>query len=324
MVGTLQNLKITRFSQYGAFLESERGEILLPKKFVDRALGVGECVRVFVMRDSEDRIVATTQIPRLMLGEIGALEVVDSNAYGYFAHLGVDKHLFIPHKSPKRAMIGQKLVVFLTLDKQERLIGKLGIKEHLRACRDRRLLGREVSALVFERTPLGFGCVVEIGVLDSALDSERTDGLDLEAAGALDSVLDSKRVSGLDSGFDKKEVRGGRGGAHYGLLYASELAYTPQIGESLAVRLKHIRSDGKLDLSLAVRGESSLIEALARHNGRLELDFKSSSEEVFALLRMSKKNFKTLANKLVREGRARFVDSNVRSGCKALVLEGAV
>ena len=78
MVGTLQNLKITRFSQYGAFLESERGEILLPKKFVDRALGVGECVRVFVMRDSEDRIVATTQIPRLMLGEIGALEVVDS------------------------------------------------------------------------------------------------------------------------------------------------------------------------------------------------------------------------------------------------------
>lgn len=312
MVGTLQNLKITRFSQYGAFLESERGEILLPKKFVDRALGVGERVRVFVMRDSEDRIVATTQIPRLMLGEIGALEVVDSNAYGYFAHLGVDKHLFIPHKSPKRAMIGQKLVVFLTLDKQERLIGKLGIKEHLRACRDRRLLGREVSALVFERTPLGFGCVVEIGALDSALDSERTDG------------LDSKRVGALDSQMRASQARGGRGGAHYGLLYASELAYTPQIGESLAVRLKHIRSDGKLDLSLAVRGESSLIEALARHNGRLELDFKSSSEEVFALLRMSKKNFKTLANKLVREGRARFVDSNVRSGCKAFVLEGAV
>ena len=304
MVGTLQNLKITRFSQYGAFLESERGEILLPKKFVDRALGVGERVRVFVMRDSEDRIVATTQIPRLMLGEIGALEVVDSNAYGYFADLGVDKHLFIPHKSPKRAMIGQKLVVFLTLDKQERLIGKLGIKEHLRACRDRRLLGREVSALVFERTLLGFGCVVEIGALDSALDSERTDG--------------------LDSQMRASRARGGRGGAHYGLLYASELAYTPQIGESLAVRLKHIRSDGKLDLSLAVRGESSLIEALARHNGRLELDFKSSSEEVFALLRMSKKNFKTLANKLVREGRARFVDSNVRSGCKAFVLEGAV
>ena len=312
MVGTLQNLKITRFSQYGAFLESERGEILLPKKFVDRALGVGERVRVFVMRDSEDRIVATTQIPRLMLGEIGALEVVDSNAYGYFADLGVDKHLFIPHKSPKRAMIGQKLVVFLTLDKQERLIGKLGIKEHLRACRDRRLLGREVSALVFERTLLGFGCVVEIGALDSALDSERTDG------------LDSKRVGGLDSQMRASRARGGRGGAHYGLLYASALAYTPQIGESLAVRLKHIRSDGKLDLSLAVRGESSLIEALARHNGRLELDFKSSSEEVFALLRMSKKNFKTLANKLVREGRARFVDSNVRSGCKAFVLEGAV
>ncbi|HIV49124.1 S1-like domain-containing RNA-binding protein [uncultured Helicobacter sp.] len=295
MVGTLQNLKIIRFSQYGAFLQGEiQGkEILLPKKFVDSAMRIGESVRVFVAYDSEDRIVATTQIPKLLLGEIGALEVVDSNEYGYFADLGVDKHLFIPHKSPKRTMIGQKLVVFLTLDKQGRLIGKLGVKERLRPCRDKHLLGREVDALVFERTPLGFGCVV--------------DALDLKTAG----------VSALDSEMSKRQVQEC---AHYGLLYASEVVCTPHVGERIAVRIKHIRNDGKLDLSVVAQGESGLLKALLRHNGRVEIDFKSSPQEIASLLGMSKKNFKTLANKLVREGKVRFVESDVRGGHKALAL----
>lgn len=274
MVGTLQDLKITRFSQYGAFLQGEDREILLPKKFVDSALRVGESVRVFVAHDSEDRIIATTQIPKLLLGEIGALEIIDSNVYGYFADLGVDKHLFVPHKAPKRALIGQKLVVFLTLDKQGRLIGKLGIRERLRPCRDKRLLGRKMDALVFERTPLGFGC-----------------------------VLDSQdRV------------------AYYGLLYANEVVCPPHIGEKIAVCVKHIRDDGKIDLGVPAQSKSSLLETLARHNGRIELDFKSSPEEIARILHMSKKNFKTLANALVREGRAQFVASEIRSGHKALVL----
>ena len=69
MVGTLQNLHITRLSPYGAFLQGNNAEILLPKKFVDSAMCVGDSVRVFVAFDSEDRIVATTQIPKLLLGE---------------------------------------------------------------------------------------------------------------------------------------------------------------------------------------------------------------------------------------------------------------
>lgn len=291
MVGTIQNLTITRLSQYGAFLQtqSKSTEILLPRKFVDLSARVGESVRVFIMHDSEDRIVATTQIPHLLIGEIGALEVVDSNAYGYFADLGVDKHLFIPHKAPKRSMIGKNLVVYLTLDKQGRLIGKLGIKERLCACRDRRLLGHEVCALVFERTPLGFGCVVE------ALDLKRAD----------EGALEIHKIEGR---------------AHYGLLYASEVACVPKIGEKIAVRIKTIRVDGKIDLRVLIQSESSLLEVLERHNGRVELDFKSSPQEIASVLQMSKKNFKTLANKLVREGKAQFVDSKVRDGHKALVL----
>lgn len=279
MVGTLQNLHITRLSPYGAFLQGNNTEILLPKKFVDSAMRVGDSVRVFVAFDSEDRIVATTQIPKLLLGEIGALEIVDSNQYGYFGDLGIDKHLFIPHKAPKHTMIGKKLVILLTLDKQGRLIGKLGVREYLRPCRDKRLLRSEAKGLVFERTPLGFSCAVDVGVLDSG-----------------QKIL------------------------HYGLLYANEVAYTPHIGENVSVYIKNIRQDGKIDLSAIAQSESVLLEALIAHNGRLELDFKSSPQEIATFLSMSKKNFKTLANKLVRDEKAKFVESAVRSGHKALVL----
>lgn len=279
-VGKICELEVARLSLYGAFLSlpqnTQRADlqtqesVLLPKKFVADSLVVGDKVRVFLYTDSEDRLVASTQAPLLRVGEVGALKVVDVVSNGYFVDLGVDKGLFVPSKMPKNENLGKLLAVFLTIDKQGRLIGRLGVKERLQSCADKRLIGASVNALVFEKTPLGFGCVVSM--------------------------------------------------QYYGLLYHNELAFAPKIGEILQVKVKQLRSDGKLDLSpIRQISSSHLLDLLKTHNGRIELDFKSSPEEVVRILKMSKKNFKLLANKLVRENLVEFIDAGDTR--KALVLK---
>ncbi|WP_066388259.1 S1-like domain-containing RNA-binding protein [Helicobacter himalayensis] len=276
-VGKICELEVARLSPYGAFLslpqdtqKQSEESVLLPKKFVLDTLTVGDKVRVFLYTDSEDRLVASTQTPLLCVGEVGMLRVVDITSNGYFVDLGVDKELFVPSKMPKNKNLGKLLTIFLSIDKQGRLIGRLGIKERLQACTDKRLIGANASAFVFEKTPLGFGCVVA--------------------------------------------------GRHYGLLYHNELAFVPKLGEILRVKVKRLRSDGKLDLSpvRAISG-NCLLDLLKMHNGRIELDFKTSPEEIVRILKMSKKNFKLLANKLVRENLAEFIDAG--DARKALVLK---
>ncbi|PAF48095.1 hypothetical protein BKH46_01935 [Helicobacter sp. 12S02634-8] len=159
-IGTIQTLKISRFSPFGAYLQSEGEEILLPNKFVLESFKVGDSIEVFVYTDSLDRPVATTQKPLGTKGEILALQVVSIQDNGCFMDLGIDKDIFMPSKNPKRFKIGQSVAIYLTTDKQNRLIAKLGIKEHLLPFK-KTLKHKAVTIFPFENTPLGIGCVVE-------------------------------------------------------------------------------------------------------------------------------------------------------------------
>ncbi|PAF41269.1 S1-like domain-containing RNA-binding protein [Helicobacter sp. 11S02596-1] len=158
-IGTIQTLPIARFTQNGAYLKATDTEVLLPNKFLTKSLDVGDCMEVFLYTDSLDRPVATTQKPIGTLGEILALKVVSIEENGCFLDLGIDKDIFMPSKNPKRFRIGKPVVIRLTLDKQNRLIAKLGIKEHLAPFKGKNR-PLSVAILPFEITPLGIGCVV--------------------------------------------------------------------------------------------------------------------------------------------------------------------
>lgn len=160
-IGICQTLSIKRFSPHGAYLIDEhQQEVLLPKKFVTQDFKIHDKIQVFISTDSNDRIVATTQIPYAQCNQIAILQIKSIEPWGCFLDMGLDKDLFMPTKNPSRFHEKQKVCVFITLDKQNRMIAKLGIKEHLLPLKQNKRYYK-MQAFIFEKTPLGFGCVVD-------------------------------------------------------------------------------------------------------------------------------------------------------------------
>ena len=160
-IGLCKQLEIVRIAKPGAYLLSGLDEILLPNAYVPKDAKVGDKVAVFLYTDSNDRPVATTLIPKAQRGEIALLKVVDKNNLGCFLDLGIAKDIFMPTKSPEHYKIGSKVAVFLTLDRESRLIAKVNIKPYLDNTHLKGLkVGTKVEIIPFRSTPLGFECVV--------------------------------------------------------------------------------------------------------------------------------------------------------------------
>src|SRR5438874_4018813 len=98
MIGKLNTLTVLRDSAPGIYLDGgEHGEILLPNRYVPRKIAPGDRLEVFIYRDSEDRLTATTQTPRATVGQVAALKVVSINR-GAFLDWGLAKDLLLPFR----------------------------------------------------------------------------------------------------------------------------------------------------------------------------------------------------------------------------------
>ena len=97
----------------------------MPQKYIPEGTEVGQKVRVFVYKDTEDRLIATTEHALGEVGDIVSLEVVDKTPHGAFMHWGLIKDLFVPKKEqPQTFNVGEKHVVRICHDyKTDRLIG---------------------------------------------------------------------------------------------------------------------------------------------------------------------------------------------------------
>lgn len=131
-IGEIQTLKLLRKTTVGAFLNNEASEtnedVLLPKKQVPEDLEVGDKIEVFIYRDSEDRIIATTRTPKLVMGQVALLKAVDITGIGAFMDWGLEKDLFMPHKEQTTKIIkGKEYLVSLYLDKSQRLCATMDI-----------------------------------------------------------------------------------------------------------------------------------------------------------------------------------------------------
>ena len=87
-LGKLQTLYMVKRTNFGVYLNDEPGKldgrILLPKKQVPEEMKTGDAIEVFVYKDSEDRLIATTSIPKLTLGGLAVLKVVSLSSIGAF------------------------------------------------------------------------------------------------------------------------------------------------------------------------------------------------------------------------------------------------
>ncbi|MDE6397094.1 MAG: GntR family transcriptional regulator, partial [Muribaculaceae bacterium] len=128
-IGNFNELRIERFVEHGAYLVepdddahsrkpgSKFKEVLLPTRYVSDKMVVGDIIKVFVYTDSEDRPVATTEIPYATVGEFAFLQVAQVNRVGAFLDWGLSKNLLVPFKEQRVKMCpGGIYPVYIYLD----------------------------------------------------------------------------------------------------------------------------------------------------------------------------------------------------------------
>lgn len=116
-IGEYNELEIVRDSVHGIFLSDGETEVLLPNKECNDRMRPGDKLKVFVLTDSEDRIIATLRKPLAVVGEFAKLRVVTVTRTGAFLDWGLDKDLFCPPKEQVEQMVeGREYVVRIYLD----------------------------------------------------------------------------------------------------------------------------------------------------------------------------------------------------------------
>jgi predicted RNA-binding protein (virulence factor B family) len=131
---TLQMVKKVDFGVYLAEVEGNPEErILLPGRQVPEGLQPGDTIEVFIYRDSKDRLIATTNEPKLLLGQVGMLTVAQTGKFGAFLDWGLEKDIMLPFRQQTREVeAGEVVLVALYIDKSQRLCATMNVYPYLR------------------------------------------------------------------------------------------------------------------------------------------------------------------------------------------------
>jgi predicted RNA-binding protein (virulence factor B family) len=161
LIGRFNRLKIDRITASGAFLVTSEGDVLLPGKYIPDGAEPGTGIEVFIYRDSEDRLVATTLNPRAVVGEFALLRVKDNTKVGAFLDWGLDKDLLLPfaeQAAPVRK--GEQVLVRLYLDNSGRIAASAKLEKFLRPADGSLSEGDEVELIPYAFSDLGAKVVI--------------------------------------------------------------------------------------------------------------------------------------------------------------------
>ena len=270
-IGDYNDLEIIKQVDFGVYLDSDDGEILLPAKYLPAQYQLGDRIRVFVYRDSEDRIIATTLEPKAKVGDFAALPVKDATNYGAFLDWGLEKDLFVPFSNQRDKMQpGRTYLVYLYLDENsDRIVATAKYEKYLRQDTPQLSEGQEVDLLVAGFSDLGIKVIIN--------------------------------------------------NQYLGMLYKNEVFRPLSVGDKTRGYIRKIREDHKIDVSLQKAGYEEVSDAadlvldkLKAAGGKLALSDKSSPEEIYAALGMSKKTFKKAIGSLYREGKITLSEASIQ------------
>jgi predicted RNA-binding protein (virulence factor B family) len=267
-LGKRNGLKVLYSTPQGIYLDGgeEHGEILLPTRYIPSGTALDQILDVFVYRDSEDRVIATTEQPLACVGEFGTFEVVSVNSnVGAFLNWGLPKDLLLPFREQsEKVQAGEKVVAFVMVDpKTDRIVATTRINRHLSKERPRFRPKQEVSLIITNRTPLGYNAIVEsthVGLL-----------------------YHSNIGAPLQPG---QKLKG----------------YVTGINQEGKIDLSLDASGYKRVASLT----DQILQALKDAGGRLEMDDDSPPEVVREAFGASKKAFKQALGSLYRQRQIRF------------------
>ena len=171
-LGEKQVLMMEKEVDFGVYLGTESEHVLLPKKQVPRGLEPGDPVEVFLYKDSRDRLIATTNEPKLTLGGLAILEVIDTGKNGAFLDWGLEKDLFLPFlEQTTPVKKGDSILVSLYIDKSARICATMKVYEKL-SCDSPYQKDDMVEGIVYELSDR-FGVFVAVDGKYSALIPKR-------------------------------------------------------------------------------------------------------------------------------------------------------
>lgn len=272
--GEIQTLKVGRISDYGVYLtDEEQNEVLLPNRFTRLDMKEGDEVRVFVYHDSEDRLVASTENPLIVAGQVAALKVVDKSIHGAFLDWGLSgKHLFLPNRNQQGAVVaGQLTVVYMYIDERTgRCVATNKIKPFITNEDPLTVsVGDEVDILIAFETPIGYR-----------------------------AVIDNRHWGML---YKNQLFRPVRVGDKY-------RGWVRKITEDLRIDLS-LQQTGLAEVETSVVRLEALLK---EHGGVLGVNDKSDPQEVARVTSMSKKVFKRALGMLLKQGRVEQTENGIR------------
>ncbi|MEG0502337.1 MAG: S1-like domain-containing RNA-binding protein [Cellulosilyticaceae bacterium] len=273
-LGKIQTLEVTRRSDFGVYLNSkedpDEDDILLPRKQVPEDIEIGSDIEVFVYRDSEDRLIATTQTPKLTIGKVASLTVVETTKIGAFLDWGLAKDLLLPFREQVGDVAkGSTCLVGIYIDKSDRICATMKIYDLLQ-CKAPYEVNQRAKGIIYNIT---------------------------EDNGAFVAVDNQ----------------------YHGLIPVRELLGQYKTGDAVEVRVKSVRADGKLELSLRkqtfnqIEDDAQKIMAkLKANDGKLPVNDSSTPDRIKVELSMSKASFKRAVGRLMKKGAIKITDTGIQ------------
>lgn len=173
LLGKKQTLIVVKTVDFGIYLAEsakadQKDQVLLPAKQVPEGTKVGDALEVFLYKDSKDRLIATTNEPKLQVGETAVLRAKQVTKIGAFLDWGLEKDLLLPyHEQTTRIQEDKEYLVALYVDKSSRLCATMKVYHYL-STRTPYVVGDTVNGRVYEISG-NFGVFVAVDDKYSAL-----------------------------------------------------------------------------------------------------------------------------------------------------------
>jgi len=278
-VGEYNTLKVKKELEFGLILDDGKEGILLPKRFVPRGARPGDDLTVFLYHDGEDRLIATTQHPKGILGDIVKLRVVSITPQGAFLDWGLMKDLFVPKSRQLSGMrLGGDYVVKIYLDEQT---GRLAATEKIEPfLSNENLTVKEkdtVDLTVLRRTDIGYVVIINnrhTGVLH------------------FNEIFRDIAVGDKFPGFIKN-------------ITPAEKSTSGETEIDVVA--------GKPGYERTEDAAGKILRLLKENKGHLPYHDKSDPEIIYSVFGMSKKTFKMTLGRLYKEKKILITDNGIQS-----------
>ena len=271
-VGEYNTMKVIRMVDFGVYLDDGNEGILLPKRFVPEGIKIDDEVEVFLYHDGDERLIATTQKPFGIVGDIVKLRAVNITPQGAFLDLGLMKDIFVPKSKQLMGMrSGGDYLVQIYIDEQT---GRIAATEKIEFGLSNQVLTVKeldvVDLTVYRRTDIGYVCIINnkhTGVLH------------------FNEIYRNIMVGDKFKGFIK----------------------TISTAEN-----KIDLAAGKPGYTRVEDETTKVLRLLSENNGYLPYNDKSPAEDIYDFFGMSKKTFKMTTGNLYKQRKISFEKTGIK------------